>query len=146
MGLLSRFTKGTMPAKKPSDDALLLHGMLCMAGADGGIDDAEIETVEAYFTSLPEFEGKDFQEVLANANKILSKYPNLLESVKALGDLSTVVLKRKMFILAADIAMASGDVDESEDEMLDSMTRVLGVDDETAAKVLEVLNIKYARS
>jgi len=119
--------------------------MMCMAGADGGIDDAEIETVEAYFCSLPEFEGKDFQEVLFNAKKILNKYPTMVESVKSLADLSTPVLKKKMFVLAADIAMASGDVDEAEDEMLEAMGRVLGVDDELAGKVLEVLNMKYAK-
>ncbi|MGC4117657.1 MAG: tellurite resistance TerB family protein [Myxococcales bacterium] len=145
MGLLSKLTKATTPQKKPADDALLLHGMMCMAGADGTIEDAEIATVEGYFMQLPEFEGKDFQETLFNAKKILAKYPSMPESVKSLADLSSPLLKKKMFVLAADIAMASGDVDEAEDEILESMQRVLNVDDETANKVLEVLNMKYAK-
>jgi len=145
MGLLSRMTKAVTPAKKPTDDALLLHGMMCMAGADGGFDEAETETLRGFFFSLPEFEGKDFDDVLAAAHKILAKYKSVPESVKALGDLSSQTLKNKMFVLAADIAMSSGDVDESEDEMLESMQRVLNIDDSTAGKVLEVLSMKYAQ-
>ena len=145
MGLLSRMTGAVTPQKKATDDALLLHGMMCMAGADGSFDDSEIGVLEGYFGSLPEFEGKDFGEVLHEAKKILAKYANTPESVKALTALSTQTLKNKMFVVAADIAMSSGDVDESEDAMLETMQRVLNVDDSTASKVLEVLSMKYAR-
>jgi uncharacterized tellurite resistance protein B-like protein len=144
MGLLSMFGNKA-PQKKPTDDMLLLHSMLLMAGADGNIDDPEIETVEAYFAQLPEFADKDFGEVLAECKKMVSKYPNLKDSVKALGNMSSDTVKRKAFILAADIAMASGDVDEEEDEMLSAMQRILGVDDALAQKVLEVLSMKYAK-
>ena len=57
MGLLSKLTGKVTPQKKPTDDALLLHAMLLMCGADGNFDDQEIPTVEAYFNALPEFEG-----------------------------------------------------------------------------------------
>jgi len=133
------------PAKKPTDDMLLLHAMLLMAGADGNIDDAEIETVEAYFCQLPEFTDKDFSEVLADCRKMVSRYPNLKDSVKALGQISSEAAKKKAFILAADIAMASGEVDEAEDEMLTAMQRILGVEDALAQKVLEVLSLKFAK-
>lgn len=145
MGLLSKLTAGVTPQKKATDDTLLLHAMMLMCGADGSFDDSEIATVEGYFASLPEFEGKDFQEVLNNAHKVLARYPNLKDSVKALGELSTQTLKNKAFILAADIAMSSGDVDESEDAMLEAMQRVMNVEDGVATKVLEVLSMKYAR-
>jgi uncharacterized tellurite resistance protein B-like protein len=144
MGLLSMFG-GKAPAKKPTDDVLLLHAMLLMAGADGYIDDAEIETVEAFYATLPEFEDKEFGELLGQAKKMVSKYPNLRESVKALQDLSTDVVRRKAFIIAADIAMSSGDVDESEDELLTAMQRILNIDDALANKILEVLSLKYAK-
>jgi hypothetical protein len=42
--------------------------------------------------------------------------------------------------------MASGDVDENEDAMLEAMQRVLHVEDALATKILEVLTLKYARS
>ncbi|HEY8377581.1 MAG TPA: tellurite resistance TerB family protein [Nannocystis sp.] len=146
MGLLSRLTGKITPQKKPTDDALLLHAMLLMCGADGSFDEQEIPTVEAYFGQLPEFEGKQFGEVYQEAVKILKRYPTLKDSVKALADLSSQLVKNKCYLLAADIAMSSGDVDEAEDAMLEAMQRVLGVDDSLATKILEVLSLKYARS
>jgi uncharacterized tellurite resistance protein B-like protein len=144
MGLLSKFL-GSAPAKKAEDDVLLVHTMLLMCGADGYLDEAEAETVEAYFSQLPEFKGKQFNDIYGQARKLVGRYSNLRESVKALADFSTPTVKRKAFVLAADIAMSSGDVDESEDELLTAMQRILGVDDATADKVLEVLSMKYAR-
>jgi uncharacterized tellurite resistance protein B-like protein len=144
MGLLSMFGAKT-PQKKPTDDMLLLHTMLLMAGADGNIDDAEVETVEAFFAQLPEFQDKDFGELLGECKRMVSKYPDLKDSVKALSGFSSENVKKKAFVLAADIALASGDVDEAEDEMLSAMQRILGVDDALAQKVLEVLSIKYAK-
>lgn len=145
MGLLKKMTNEVAPQKSPSDDALILHGMLCVAGADGAFDDAEIELVQGYFATLPEFEGKDWEEVYNGAKKVLSKYNSVFESVKALADLSTQALKNKMFVLAVDIALSSGDVDEAEDEMLEAMQRVLSISDELAAKIIEVMAIKYAQ-
>ena len=37
MGLLGKFL-GSPPAKKPTDDVLLLHAIMCMAAADGMIE------------------------------------------------------------------------------------------------------------
>ena len=47
------------------------------------------------------------------------------------------------FDRAADIAMASGDIDEAEDKLLEAMQRLLGIDDAFAGKVIEVLQTKY---
>jgi uncharacterized tellurite resistance protein B-like protein len=144
MGLLSRLVGGA-PAKKATDDVLLLHGMLLMAGADGAVEQGEIATVEAFFNTLPEFDGKDFGELLNQANKIVAKHGNLRESIKALAEIESPAVKKKLFVLAADIAMSSGDIDESEDKMLETMQRLLGVDDALATKVVEVLQIKYTK-
>jgi len=146
MGLLSKLTGRVTPPKAPADDALLLHAMLLMCGADGSFDDQEIPTVEAHFNALPEFEGKEFSAVYQEAAKVLKRYPGLKDSVEALRELSTQTVKNKCYLLAADIAMASGDVDAAEDAMLEAMQRVLGVEDALATKILEVLSLKYARS
>jgi uncharacterized tellurite resistance protein B-like protein len=145
MGLLSRLTGAVTPTKKASDDVLLLHGMLLMAGADGTIEQGEIETVEAYFATLPEFQGKDFGDLYNEAVKVLRKFPSVKDSVKALGEITSPVIRKKLYVLAADIAMSSGDVDEQEDELLETMQRLLDVDDALATKVLEVLAVKYAK-
>ncbi len=145
MGLLSRFTKNVTPPKKATDDSLLVHGMMLMCGADGSFDQEEVDTVQAYFSQLPEFEGKHFGQVYEDAVKIVRRYPSLADSVKALGELSSRNLKNKCYLLAADIAMSSGDVDENEDKMLEAMQRVLEVSDDLAEKILEILSIKYTK-
>lgn len=145
MGLLSRLA-GLAPSKAPTDDVLLIHSMFVMAGADGNFDDEETAVIIAAANSLPEFKAtteQEFQNLIGEAKKLVRKYENPQASVAALGQLSTPRLKQKAFLLAAEVALASGDVDEDEDSMLESMQRVLGLDDATAQTIINVLAIKY---
>ena len=144
MGLLSRLTGAVSPQKKPTDDVLLIHGMLLMAGADGTIDDAEQSLVCALVNTLPEFKDKDIDDLIHQGEKIIAKSGSLKDSVKAVGDLSSPKIKQKLYILAVDIAMSSGDVDEAEDAMLETYQRLLGIDDAFAQKCIEIMSVKYA--
>ncbi len=144
MGLLQKVSAGSTPAKKATDDVLLLHGLLLMCSADGVMEGSEMATLEAFYNTLPEFDGKDFDELLAQANKVVARYGNLKESVKAVSEIQSEAVRKKLFVLAADIAMSSGDVDESEDRMLEAFQRLMNIDDVTATKILEVLAMKYA--
>jgi uncharacterized tellurite resistance protein B-like protein len=144
MGLLSKLT-GLATPKKPTDNVLLAQAMLLMAGADGCIETSEIATVEGFANTLPEFHEGDFGQTIAEAQKLIRKYPTHKESVAALRELSSPALRIKAFLLAADIALASGDVDEQEDALLESMQRVLAVDDATAQNIVQVLSLKYAK-
>lgn len=144
MGLLNKVF-GSKPAKKATDDILLLHSMLLMCGVDGAIEGSEAATIEAFVNTLPEFEGKDFGQMMTQCKKLASRYPNLKDSVKALGDIQSDAIKKKAFVLAVDIAMSSGDVDESEEALLEAMQRILKIDDDMAKKVIEVLALKYVK-
>jgi tellurite resistance protein len=143
MGLLAKYFDGEVSARSGADHALLLHGMMCIAGADGSFDQAEIALLEGYFAQLPEFRGKDFDALIAEARDIVALYPSPLASVEALSELSSPGLKSKMFVLAADIALASGSMNKQEELMLEVMQRVLEIDPVTATKVFEVLAMKY---
>ncbi|HOX43221.1 MAG TPA: tellurite resistance TerB family protein [Myxococcota bacterium] len=145
MGLLSKLTAGVTPQKKASDDVLLLHGLMLMAGADGSIGDEEWDMLKAYWFTIPEFADKCFDDVLADANKVVARFGNLQESIKALSEIKNEVVRKKLFILAADLAMSSGDVDETEDKMLETFQRLLNIDDGLAQKALEILSLKYAK-
>ncbi|MBK6695707.1 MAG: tellurite resistance TerB family protein [Myxococcales bacterium] len=144
MGLFSRIL-GTQPQKKASDDVLLLHSMMLMACADGVLEGAEAATLEAFINTLPEFREADFDEQMIQAKKIAAKFKDSKEAVRALTDISSEAVRKKAFILAADIALASGDIDEREEELLGAMQRVLNIDDALAQKVVEVLALKYAQ-
>jgi uncharacterized tellurite resistance protein B-like protein len=144
MGLLSRLT-GMTSTKQPNDEVLLVHTMLLMAGADGVIEDEEIATVEAFATTLSEFKDKNFGQLVEDARKMMRKYPSIKESVAAISQFTTPALKHKAFVLAVDIAMASGDVDETEDALLETMQRLLEIDDRSSETIIWVLHQKYAK-
>jgi len=143
MGLLSRLT-GAKPAKAPTDDVLLIHGMLLMAGADGTIEESEHSTVQGFIDTLPEFHDKDVGALISQGEKIIARSGGLKESVKAVGDISSPAIKKKLYVLAVDIAMSSGDIDEKEDAMLETFQRLLGIDDKFAQDAIEVLGVKYS--
>jgi tellurite resistance protein len=60
-----------------------------------------------------------------------------------LNDIQSDAVRRKAFVLAVDIAMSSGDIDESEEEMLEAMKRILRIDDALADRIIEVISLKY---
>lgn len=144
MGLLGKFFGGA-PAKKATDDVLLLHAMMLMSSADGVMEGSEVATLEGFINTLPEFKDADFDDQLSAAKKLRSKFQTSQEAVKALGDISSEAVKKKAFILAADIAMSSGDVDEAEEELLEAMQRIMGISDDLAQKAIEILAMKYAK-
>ncbi|MEO1272541.1 MAG: TerB family tellurite resistance protein [Myxococcota bacterium] len=144
MGLLSRLM-GKTQERKASDDVLLMLAMLLMVATDGSVDREELASLEAYFVTLPDFQGKNFGNILQEAAKLMRK-GSRADVVAQFANLSSQGLKDKAFLLAADIALSSGDVDQNEDALLDAMQRVMSVNDATARKIIEVLSIKYAVS
>lgn len=110
MDLFPRLMGGVL-AKKAADDVLLLHGMLLMAGADASIDQGELSSVQGFYGTLPEFQDKKFDELLSQANRFVAKHGALKDSSEALRDIQSPAVKKKCFVIAADIPMASGDID-----------------------------------
>lgn len=148
MGLLSSVF-GQQPAKKASDDVLLLMSMMLMAEADDVVEDAECATFSAFAQTLPEFrdiEGLAWERMVNEAQKIIGRYKNReIEAVSELGKIESPAIRRKAFVLAADLALASGDIDAREEQLLVAMQRTLGIDDATAHSIVGVLAMKYAR-
>jgi uncharacterized tellurite resistance protein B-like protein len=148
MGLLGKFL-GKEPAKKPTDDVLLLHSIFCMAAADGTIDDGEDDVIRAYANTLPEFrdmDGTAFDRAMNASIEIAHRYNrDMKASLDVLDGIKSEAVRKKAFVLAVDIAMSSGDVDEAEDEMLEVMQRILRIDDELAERIFDVVSLKYVK-
>ncbi len=148
MGLLGKLM-GAKPAKAPTDDVLLLHSIFCIAAADGSIEDSEDEMIRAYANTLPEFrdmDGNEFNKAMEASVKISHKYNrDMKSSLVVLNEIQSEAVRKKAFVLAVDIAMSSGDIDESEEEMLEAMQRILRIDDELARKAVEVIALKYMK-
>lgn len=128
-------------AKTPMDTILLLHGMMVMSDFRG---EAEAAVLGTFLKTLPEFRLEDLDELKAEVAEVRSHYPTAKDSIAALSGISSAVVKKKTFILALDIAMASGAIDATEDELLEDLRTVLGIDLETAETILDVLAVKYA--
>ena len=147
MGLLSKFMG--QPAKKATDDVLLLHSIICMCAADGVVEDAEHEMIRNYANTLPEFrdmDGQEFHNCLEGSARIAHKYnKDMKSSLQVLNEIQSDAVRRKAYVLAVDVAMSSGDVDESEEEMLEAMQRILKIDDNFARQAIEIISIKYSK-
>jgi uncharacterized tellurite resistance protein B-like protein len=127
-----------------ADAALLLHGMMCVAGADGSFAEAEMRMVEGFFAQLPELRGRDFDALMDEAHAIVERHGSITESLAALAALSTQALKTKLYVVAADIALATEQIDAREGAMLVAMQQALSIEPPIADKIMDVLALKYA--
>jgi uncharacterized tellurite resistance protein B-like protein len=100
--------------------------------------------VQAFIDVLPEFHGKDIDDLISQGQRLVSRAGSLKDSVKAIGELSSPTLKKKLYTLAVDLAMSSGDIDEKEDQLLETYQRLLGIDDAFAEDCIMVMAAKYS--
>ena len=146
MGLLAKL-HGTSSAKTEADDVLLLHALFCIAAADGSISDSEDALIRAYTNTLPEFrdmDGHAFDTAMNASVQIAQAYNrDMKASLVVLAEIKSDAVRNKAFVLAVDIAMSSGSVDEAEEEMLEAMHRILEIDDALAARIFEIVALKY---
>lgn len=127
---------------KVDDQQLLLEAMLCVAFADGDDQYEETNLVRAFAATLPEFKNADAYEVYEKAEKSV-KLHGALNRVKELANLTTPALKEKAFLLAMDIALSSGEIDDGEEAVLAAMAETMHIPGETCDRIASVLMIKY---
>ena len=125
------------------DQQLLLEAMLCVAFADGDDQYEETNLVRAFAATLPEFKNADAYEVYEKAEKAV-KLHGALNRVKELANLTSDGLKHKAFLLAMDIALSSGEIDDGEEAVLAAMAETLRIPNDVTDRIASVLMIKYA--
>jgi tellurite resistance protein len=114
--------------KKPlkvDDQQLLLEAMLCISFADGDDQYEETSLVRAFAATLPEFKNADVYEVYEKAEKTV-KLHGAMTRASGLSALSSDNLKHKAFLLAMDIALSSGEIDDGEEAVLAKMAHHTG--------------------
>ncbi|WP_289482077.1 hypothetical protein, partial [Klebsiella pneumoniae] len=67
-----------------------------------------------------------------------------LNRVKELSNLGTEALRHKAFLLAMDIALSSGEIDDGEEAVLGAMAETMRITPDVADRIASVLMIKYA--
>ena len=120
--------------KKPlkvDDQQLILEAMICVAFADGDSQWEEIELVRAFANTLPEFKNADVYEVFEKAEKSV-KLHGAMTRAKELKNIGSETLRIKAFMLAMDIALSSGEIDDGEEAVLATMAEAMNISSEKA--------------
>ncbi|MBP9112339.1 MAG: tellurite resistance TerB family protein [Polyangiaceae bacterium] len=129
--------------KKPSSDALLFHAMYLMAVIDGTTSSSELHVLEALLTSLPEFSASSISELVAESKAIVKKYGGTIDSLEALADVDGMKARIKCFLLATEVAYASGGIGKAEAALLETLAKLLDLDKSVTKSIVTVLTYKY---
>jgi hypothetical protein len=137
MGLLDRLRK-----KSPSADvdvpSLLLAAMsliILTEDKDEDEQDGDMRALMTLAAQVPELRPVPMEDFTKRMQK------GMRSSVD-LGTLPEAVRKR-VFVMAVEVALFSGDISDDEDEALGKLASALKIDDGTAQKVIDVMAMKY---
>ena len=118
--------------------------MLAVVAADGHISDEEAQDFNARTNRMKLFAGHGgapFSQMIDKLFRLLKKDgPNGLmqRSAQALPP----DLRATAFAVSADMVFADGSVDEDEQALIGGLQNALGIPDDLAEKIVEVLHIK----
>jgi tellurite resistance protein len=140
MGLFDKLKKTVL---RTEDEVLLTEAMIAVSFADGDDQWEESQLIKAFLATLPELKDKDVYEIYEKAEKNV-KLHGAMTRVKELSKLGTPALKQKAFLLALDVALSSGDIDDGEEAVLAAMQEALGIPDDVAQRFADTLQVKYA--
>lgn len=117
---------------------------LALSAADGTVDDVEIENIVTYLRRMHLFRDFDTPQFVALFDKLVrllvSGGPEQL--IEAARDSIPDDLRPTAFALSVDVALADGVIEERERALMATLRTSLGISDELALKITEVMVIK----
>ena len=133
------------PSSKPAADeaSLLFHAMYLMAVIDGETSRAELSVVEALLTNLPDFGKTTVDALVTTSKKLVASFGGTIESLEAVVAIKGKSARTKCFLLAAEVAYASGGIGKAEAALLTTLATLLKLDKETTRSIVKVLGLKY---
>lgn len=143
MGLFDKFIGGGSSATFTPPEAFAAV-MLAVVAADGHVSDEETSDFVARVNRMKLFrsiQGSAFNDMIDKLFRVLRKDgPNELATRGAAALPAT--LKPTAFAVATDMIFSDGSVEEEEQRLVEKLQRDLGVPDELASKIVEVLALK----
>lgn len=143
MGLFSKlFTSASQPSIKFSSEHEAFFAIVyaCVA-IDGQIDDDEIEALVGFMHSNNYMEGFDSLACYRRLDGLKTKYGVAAIVTAALPSVKES-MKPTLFATAVDFILADGVVNSKEEVLLEDLQTGLGVADDLAKKIVEVMMIK----
>jgi uncharacterized membrane protein YebE (DUF533 family) len=139
----------TRPIAVPSEDGrreavLLTAAMVFAAGADGVLADEEARQLEAHFATVQELRAFAARELM---DAVRTEVPGL----ENLGELATTALRRKAFVLAAEVIASArdgelgGEPSDPNVQAVSALAKALYLDDDQIflAQVVRTMMTKY---
>jgi tellurite resistance protein len=134
MGQLAKLVAATSTAG--ADDLQpLAQTVLLVASIDGKVDTIEQTMIDTLFATVPQLKGQKQPERVTRRT--------LLDLLAAL---PSEPLRKQCYVLAVEVALASGHVNESEDQFVELIGQALKIDPAFARQAIEVVACKYARA
>jgi tellurite resistance protein len=143
MGLFDKFGSKDEKVKLTKEEAFVAVSLASVA-ADGIITDEEARGLMVQLYRMKMFSGYNNNQMSSIFNKLINIIKK--QGIEALVTMSKDSLPEDMracaFAVATDLALADGDVAEEEKKLLTKIQQVLGIPEEEAVKIIEVMMIK----
>ncbi len=143
MGLFSNLRGAATPAKSPAEDTAraIIAMPLLVAAADGKIDDAELVQIINMCAFNPLFHaiGAERTRALIQENLATLKSKGAEHLFASVVESLSPRLRETALCFAIRTALADGQLEDSEFEMLKAMGMRMGVPAETFGKIFEVM-------
>lgn len=143
MGLFDKVFGGNQPPKMTPQEAFVGVIMSAVA-ADGTISQEEALSVMTVLSRMKLYQG-------TNQNQMKSMLDRTVNTLKSQGPAPLIAAAKETlpadmrdtaFAVAADLVLADGVVADTEKKFLEDMQKAMGVADDVALKITEVLVIK----
>jgi tellurite resistance protein len=143
MGLFDKVFGGNQPPKMTPPEAFVGVVMSAVA-ADGVITQEEALSVITILNRMKLYKGMNEKELKSmldrTVNTLKSQGPSPL--IAAAKETLPADLRDTAFAVAADLVLADGVVENTEKKFLEDLQKAMGVPDEVALKITEVMVIK----
>jgi tellurite resistance protein len=143
MGLFDKFGSKEEKAKLSKEEAFAAVSLVSVA-ADGVITEEEARGLFVQLYRMKMFSGYSDNQMSSMLNKLINiiKKQGLEALVIMSKESLPENLKDTAFAVATDLALADGEIAEEEKKLLTKIQQSLGIPEEEAVKIIEVMMIK----
>ncbi|OPX61469.1 MAG: Tellurite resistance protein TerB [Methanomassiliicoccales archaeon PtaB.Bin215] len=143
MGLFDKFSSKDEKVKLSKEEAFAAVSLVAIA-ADGVITEEEARGMFVQFYRMRTFAGYNDNQMSSMLNKLINIIKK--QGLDALVGLAKESLPENMrataFAVATDLALADGEIAEEEKRLLTKVQQSLGLPEDEAVKIIEVMMIK----
>jgi tellurite resistance protein len=138
MGLLTTIVSAPPQFSNDTEHQPLLRTVRAMSFIDGKMEPAEQIVIEALMKTIPQL--RDLPIHLATPERVTRE-----QLLAELRKVSSDRLRNQLFVVAIEVALASGHVNEHEDRFAEQLRQALRIEEPYARQVIEVIAAKYGR-